>query len=328
LSLITLICISFAVAFIVSILQAQLSFSFEQRFVSNPMSDSHQLTTNDGLSTQYQKEDKNIILYQPSYNNSVLDETITIDGYVDSPYGIPNSTISIYESNELKEDCHLSEYLIKDPISTYFRFDLEINNTLISCDEDFIADSELEFFATYGPYSSNLIKIKVFSSIEDLPIPRWQFTPEKFELPNYILAKFLTSNTEEVFRNIYLDHYHLRDKYPDNLESYYPLESLDPSDSNEPIRIQSIEKNKSIFLYFNTTRDPSFVNVFLDKNEPDDENTSQRYFNLYELEQLHQDPWQFSLPALLAGEYDLIVRVFFNDVVGEYLVHDIIALDS
>jgi ABC-type amino acid transport substrate-binding protein len=68
------------------------------------------------------------------------------------------------------------------------------------------------------------------------------------------------------------------------------------------------------------------LHVFLrennvDKNTDHSENIS---YDLYELRQTSQDPWSFAIPLVPAGSYDLVIRSFFTDIMGEFVLHDIV----
>lgn len=129
-------------------------------------------------------------LYSPSSELHVVNENIVLDGYVDVPHGIPLSSIRLYESNENKTICLIDQREIRDLISTYYRFNFTIDASLIKCDEDFTRDGQLEFISKFGNFYSNIIKIKVFSSEGELPIPRLQFIPEKYNLPTKLVITF------------------------------------------------------------------------------------------------------------------------------------------
>lgn len=265
---------------------------------------------------------KSIILYPPTYDTYIINESEIFDGFVDSKHGIPDATIGIYEENDKMQDCFINEYHITDPISTYYSFVVKINNTLIQCDEDFATDKKLEFVTKMGSNFSNLIDITVLPSIDELPTPRWEFEPKKFNIPNNITVLFFIDNNTTISKNVYLDHYHINDKYPDNIEKYYPLESLDPNDINDYLHLDNTTKNISLVLNFsldnNKSRDPSFVNVFMNNIESNETFIDLDIFNLYELEQIDQDPWMFSIPKLPTGNYEIKIRVYFGDILGEY----------
>ena len=95
-------------------------------------------------------------------------EKVSFNGYVDVQEGLPNKIIRLYEINDSDEDCLLSEYKIKDPISTHFSFSLDIDQPLITCDENFDKDHQLEFFAKSNSNYSNIVKAQIFSSKEKL----------------------------------------------------------------------------------------------------------------------------------------------------------------
>ena len=71
----------------------------------------------------------------------------------------------------------------------------------------------------------------------------------------------------------YLNHYHLDDEYSDNLERYFPLESLESGDAKYPIFVNQSQRNIVVLLEPNSEtgelREPSFLNVFLRENNED-----------------------------------------------------------
>jgi hypothetical protein len=74
----------------------------------------------------------------------------------------------------------------------------------------------------------------------------------------------------------------------------------------------------------NNYSDPAFLNIFLKKNDSEERLSENNRYSLYELKQLSQKPWHFSLPPITEGSYDLIVRAFFGNILGEYILKDIV----
>ena len=272
-----------------------------------------------------------IVLYVPNIGNYLIkDEVVSFNGYVDVRKGIPNHVIGLYEINDSDEDCLISEYKIKDPISTHFTFTLAIDRALINCDEDFDENHQLEFIAKSNSNYSNIVKVQVFTSKEELPIPRLEFKPENYSIPVSVNVSFLSNNLSMSSAIAFLNHYHLNDKYSDNLEKYFPLESSESGDTKNPIFINQSQRNIIVLLKPNSEtseiREPSFLNVFLKENDAGRntnllENTT---YNLFELRQMSQDPWSFAIPLVPADTYDLIIRSFFTDIMGEFVLPDIV----
>jgi hypothetical protein len=270
-----------------------------------------------------------IVLYDLNNDYLIEGETVSFNGYVDVQKGLPNKIIRLYEINDNDEDCLLSEYKIKDPVSTHFSFTLAIDQPTINCDENFDEDHQLEFIAKSNSNYSNIVKAQIFSSKEELPVPRLEFKPEYYNIPVSINVTFSSDNLNMSSATAFLNHYHLEDGYSDNLERYFPLESLESGDAKYPIPVNQSQRNVVLLEPNSETgklREPSFLNVFLrennaHKNTTHSENIS---YDLYELRQTSQDPWSFVIPSVPAGSYDLVIRSFFSDIMGEFVLHDIV----
>jgi hypothetical protein len=275
-----------------------------------------------------------IVLYPPSigYSGDVLEtivenETVIFSGYISSVQDKQDKTIVLYKIDNKTGDKTVIASDIVSASANNYGIEATLNKTIVN------SEKQIEFRSAIGNKTSNPVYVNIVSNLKELPIPRPEFDPVKYGMPDKIILKTIDG---KFLKTINLGCYNIADKYSDNLENYCNLNDPQQADKNDHSsnfnliageKLEVVLENKdndddnnnssssNDGSVKNTKIQPLFVEAYLGKYNFTDDIPF-----LYQLNQLDQNPWKFAVPdSIPPGNYDTIIKIYFeNGTRAEY----------